>query len=143
MFLACSGIGSISGALAVAALGNVRNKGMIALTMLMLLGAVMAGFALSKNMYFSFFLLFVAGAALICAFSMISSLVQLITANEMRGRVMSVYNVAFRGGMPFGSLASGKLIPMFSAPAVIAANGVLLFCLGFYFLVIKRRVARL
>ena len=143
MFLVCSGLGSISGALGVAALGNVKNKGMIALSMLMLLGAVMSGFALSKNMYLSYALLFVAGASLICAFSMISSLVQLITANEMRGRVMSVYNVAFRGGMPFGSLASGKLIPMFSAPVVIAANGVLLFCLGFYFMVIKRRVAKL
>ena len=74
---------------------------------------------------------------------MISSLVQLITANEMRGRVMSVYNVAFRGGMPFGNLASGRLVPLFTAPVVIAANGVLLFCLGFYFLIIKRRVAEL
>jgi hypothetical protein len=61
----------------------------------------------------------------------------------MRGRVMSVYNVAFRGGMPFGSLASGRLIPMFTAPIVIAANGVLLFCLGLYFMVVKRRVAAL
>ena len=71
-------------------------------------------------------LLFLAGAALIAAFAMISSLVQLITSNEMRGRVMSVYNVAFRGGMPFGNLASGWLIPMFSAPIVISANGILL-----------------
>jgi hypothetical protein len=74
---------------------------------------------------------------------MIASLVQLITANEMRGRVMSVYNVAFRGGMPFGSLTTGKVIPIFTAPVVIAANGILLFCLGLYFLVFKRRVAEL
>ena len=38
-------------------------------------------------------------------FAMISSLVQLIAPDEMRGRVMSVYNVAFRGGMPIGSLS--------------------------------------
>jgi predicted MFS family arabinose efflux permease len=143
IFLACSGLGSITGALLVAAAGNVKNKGRIALSMLMLLGAVMAGFAISKNIFLSYLLLYVAGAALIWAFSMISSLVQLITANEMRGRVMSVYNIAFRGGMPFGSLTSGKLIPMFTAPVVIATNGVLLFCLGLYFMVLKRRVAAL
>ncbi len=77
------------------------------------------------------------------AFTMIATLVQLITANEMRGRVMSVYNVAFRGGMPFGSLTAGRLIPIFSAPLVITANGILLFCLGSYFLTLKRRVADL
>jgi predicted MFS family arabinose efflux permease len=143
MFLVCSGLGSICGALLVASLGNVKNKGRIALCMLMLVGTVMAGFALSKTIVLSYCLIFVSGAALIWAFSMISSLVQLITANEMRGRVMSVYNVAFRGGMPFGSLATGKLIPIFSAPIVIATNGVLLFCLGFYFMIFKRRVAEL
>jgi predicted MFS family arabinose efflux permease len=143
LFLACTGMGSISGALVVAALGNSKHKGRIALTMLMLLGTVMAGFAQSKNILVSCAFLYVSGACLIFAFAMISSLVQLITANEMRGRVMSVYNVAFRGGMPFGNLATGRLVPMFTAPVVIAANGLLLFCLGFYFLVIKRRVAEL
>jgi predicted MFS family arabinose efflux permease len=143
MFLASTGLGSISGALIVAALGNVKNKGRVALCMLMLLGATMAGFAQSKNIVLSCAFLYVSGACLICAFAMISSLVQLITANEMRGRVMSVYNVAFRGGMPFGNLATGRLVPMFTAPVVIAANGVLLFCLGLYFMVIKRRVAEL
>jgi predicted MFS family arabinose efflux permease len=143
LFLACTGLGSISGALMVAALGNVRNKGRIALSMLMLLGTMMAGFAQSKNILLSCAFLYVSGTCLIFAFAMISSLVQLITANEMRGRVMSVYNVAFRGGMPFGDLLTGRMIPIFTAPVVIAANGLLLFCLGFYFLVIKRRVAEL
>ena len=143
IFLACSGLGSITGALLVAAAGNVKNKGRIALCMLMLLGTVMAAFARSRYIFLSYLLLYVAGAALIWAFTMISTLVQLITANEMRGRVMSVYNIAFRGGMPVGSLTAGKLIPLFTAPVVIAANGVLLFCLGFYFMVLKRRVAEL
>jgi hypothetical protein len=56
---------------------------------------------------------------------------------------MSVYNVAFRGGMPFGSVVSGWLIPIFSAPKVIAANGLLLVLLGFYFWIFQRRVADL
>ena len=76
-------------------------------------------------------------------FSMVSSLVQLITPNEMRGRVMSVYNVAFRGGMPFGSLIVGALVKQFTAPVVLAWNGVLLAILGLYFLLVQRKVATL
>jgi len=67
----------------------------------------------------------------------------LITGNEMRGRVMSVYNVAFRGGMPIGSLVTGYLVPHFTAPVVLAVNGALLFILGLYFLLVQRKVARL
>jgi hypothetical protein len=74
---------------------------------------------------------------------MISSLVQLITANEMRGRVMSVYNVAFRGGMPFGSVVTGWLVPVLSAPGVLSVNGIILLSLGLYFLLVQRRVAAL
>jgi predicted MFS family arabinose efflux permease len=78
-----------------------------------------------------------------CAFAMISSLVQLITANNMRGRVMSVYNVAFRGGMPFGSVFTGYLVPILTAPTVLTINGVVLLSLGMYFLFVHRRVAAL
>ncbi len=76
-------------------------------------------------------------------FAMIQTLVQAITADEMRGRVMSVYNVAFRGGMPIGSLVVGSLIPVFSAPVTIACSGSALAALGLYFLLIHRRVAAL
>jgi MFS family permease len=141
--LAVSGAGAVTGSLVVASLGNIANKGRVALTMLICLGVAMAGFALSKSLVFSYILLFLAGVALIAVFTMIQSLVQLITGNEMRGRVMSVYNVAFRGGMPMGNLATGFLVPIFSAPIVLAVNGALLFVLGLYFLMVQRKVAEL
>ena len=126
------------------AVNNVLGrKGRVALTMLICLGVAMAGFALSKSLLFSYILLFLAGVALIAVFTMIQSLVQLITGNEMRGRVMSVYNVAFRGGMPMGNLATGFLVPIFTAPVVLAVNGALLFFLGLYFLMVQRKVAEL
>ena len=56
---------------------------------------------------------------------------------------MSVYNVAFRGGMPVGSLLVGSLIPKFTAPLVLTVDGVLLSLLGVYFLVGRRTVAGL
>lgn len=143
ILLSCSGAGSVAGALIVAARGNVERKGLVALLTLALLGCGMAAFALSKVLLLSCALLFISGAALMGAFSMISSLVQLITANEMRGRVMSVYNVAFRGGMPLGSLATGYLVRTYSAPHVLAVNGLLLVLVAGYFLVAQRRVAAL
>jgi predicted MFS family arabinose efflux permease len=143
LFLSLSGTGAVVGALVVAAMGNIRTKGRTALIMLSAFGVVMASFALSKSVLASCVLLFLAGVALIGVFSLVTSLVQLITSHDMRGRVMSVYNVAFRGGMPIGSLAVGTLIPVFSAPLVLACNGVLLSVLGLYFLLVHRRVAAL
>jgi predicted MFS family arabinose efflux permease len=143
ILLSCSGVGSVAGALIVAAFGNVKNKGMVALVTLLLLGAAITGFALSQSIILSGALLVVSGAAMMGVFSMVSSLVQLITPNEMRGRVMSVYNLAFRGGMPLGSLATGWLVRRSSAPHVLAVNGLLLVVVGLYFLLVQRRVAAL
>ncbi len=113
------------------------------MVMLICLGVGVAAFALSKNVLHSCAMLFLSGAFMMGAFAMISSLVQLITANEMRGRVMSVYNVAFRGGMPMGSLLAGLLVPKLTAPVVIAANGLLLVAVASYFLLFQKRVAAL
>jgi len=143
LLLSTSGVGSVVGALGVAWLGNVKNKGMVALGGLLVLGACIAGFSLSRNLVLSCVLVFINGATLMLCFSMISSLVQLITSHEMRGRVMSVYNVAFRGGMPIGSIMTGYFLKFFSAPAVITVNGLLLVAVGAYFLLMQRKVAAL
>ncbi|MGC2246557.1 MAG: MFS transporter, partial [Terriglobales bacterium] len=141
--LALMGLGSICGSLGVAWLGNIKRKGRLALTALMTLGVGISGFALSKRLPFSGVMLVIAGASMMAVFANVNSLVQLITTNEMRGRVMSVYNFAFRGGMPMGNLLSGWLVPIFTAPIVLGVNGMLLVLLGLYFLVVQRRVAAL
>ena len=143
IFLVCSGIGSICGALTVAGTGHRKHQGRSALLMLVLLGALITGFALSRSFVLSCVLIFFSGALLLSVFATISSLVQMITSDQMRGRVMSVYNVAFRGGMPFGSLIVGALVKKYTAPAVLAWNGALLVGLGLYFLIVYRKVATL
>jgi predicted MFS family arabinose efflux permease len=143
LLLCISGAGAVAGALTVAAFGHIHRKGLATLLTLVSLGILMASFGLSQSLVLSCVLLFVAGAALVAVFAMISSLVQLIAPDEMRGRVMSVYNVAFRGGMPIGSLISGELIATSSVPVVLAGNGLLLAALGLYFLVFKKEVVRL
>ncbi|MGA8298613.1 MAG: MFS transporter, partial [Terriglobales bacterium] len=141
--LALMGLGSICGSLGVAGLGNIKRKGRLALGALMTLGVGISGFALSKWLPFSGVMLVLTGASMMAVFANVNSLVQLITTNEMRGRVMSVYNVAFRGGMPMGNLLSGWLVPLFTAPIVLSVNGMLLVVLGLYFFVVQRRVAAL
>jgi predicted MFS family arabinose efflux permease len=143
LLLSVSGAGAVVGALTVAAFGHIQSKGKVTLASLIALGGLIACFGLSRSLTLSCVLLFMAGGALVAVFAMISSLVQLIAPDEMRGRVMSVYNVAFRGGMPIGSLISGELITRTSVPLVLAANGVLLALLGVYFLFGERKVAKL
>jgi predicted MFS family arabinose efflux permease len=111
--------------------------------MMICLGATISGFGLSKSVALSCAMLFFSGASMMAVFAMVSSLVQLIVTNQMRGRVMSVYNFAFRSGMPIGNLLAGWLVPVFTAPAVLAVNGALLVVLALYFLLVQRRVAAL
>jgi predicted MFS family arabinose efflux permease len=141
--LSLMGVGSICGSLAVAGKGNIQNKGRFALTMLICLGIGISGFSLSRFLPFSYVMLVVVGASMMAVFATVTSLVQLITTNEMRGRVMSVYNCAFRGGMPMGNLATGWLVPRFTVPIVLGADGFLLVLLALYFLLVQRRVAAL
>jgi predicted MFS family arabinose efflux permease len=141
--LSLMGIGSIIGSLSMAALGNVSRKGLVALGGLVFLGIGISGFAISKHVPLSGAMLLLVGAAMMAVFAMVSSLVQLITTNEMRGRVMSLYNFAFRGGMPMGNLVSGWLIPLFTAPVILGINGLLLIVVALYFFLVQRRVAAL
>jgi MFS family permease len=128
--MAFQGAGAVVGALIVAWVGRFKGMGAVALMVQIGLGAVIAAFALSSSPTLSYALLFMAGTAQLVVFSLANSLVQLIVPNEMRGRVMSTYMLAFRSGMPLGSLTAGALANRFSAPAVLAVDGVLLMVFG-------------
>jgi predicted MFS family arabinose efflux permease len=141
--LSMMGIGSVCGSLAIASRGNILKKGRVALFMLIVLGVGIAVFSVSRRLPLSYAMLLLVGASMMAAFATVSSLVQLTTTDEMRGRVMSVYNCAFRGGMPMGNLLSGWLVPVFTAPVVVGLNGVLLVLVALYFLLVQRKAAAL
>jgi MFS family permease len=141
--MAYSGMGAVVGALVVAWLGRFKHMGMVLLIVQVLFGVLLTLFALSRTLWWSHLLLFLAGAALIVVFSMTSSLVQLIVPDHLRGRVVSIYMVAFRGGMPLGSLAAGYFATLSSAPSVLAINGVLVSAVALYFLVRSHGVREL
>jgi predicted MFS family arabinose efflux permease len=135
--MAFSGAGSICGALIIAWLGKFPRMGLTALLMQAIYGLLILAFATSHVLWVSSLLLFFTGGALMMVFSTVTSLVQLIAPDNMRGRVMSIYMVAFRGGMPLGSLASGYFATKIGTPQVIAINGILLVVVAIYFLVIR------
>jgi predicted MFS family arabinose efflux permease len=138
--LVSSGAGSVTGALIVASMERLKGQGHAALLALLALGAATAAFARSHWLPLSCVLIFVAGAAIMASASLMVSLVQLIVSDHMRGRVMSVYNLAFRAGIPLGSLALGKLIPMVGISWALAGSGGILIALSLYFLTVMRNI---
>src|SRR5271168_126400 len=75
--LALMGLGSILGSLAIAGAGNMRKKGLVALVALICLGAGISGFAFSKSVPLSGFILVLVGASMMAVFATVTSLVQL------------------------------------------------------------------
>ena len=142
LLLSCSGAGAVTGALIVAGLGRLKKQGQTAMIMLAVLGVFTMAFSRSPSTPIACIMLFLAGASLMAVFSMITTLVQTIIPDNMRGRVMSVYNLALRGGGPVGSLLAGSvMIPHFGAPLTFTIAGALQILLAVYFLTVNRRVA--
>lgn len=131
-----SGVGAVTGALFVAWMGKNRHMGRMLLILLALFGGAMVAFSLSRTVWLTELILFTGGSLLVMTFSLTTSLAQLLAPAELRGRVVSIYMVAFRGGSPLGGLASGWLVTQVgSAPIVLALNGVALTCVAIYFLI--------
>ena len=138
--MACAGAGAVTGALVVAWLGKFRHMGPTLLILQIAFGMLIVLFSISRVFWINAVLLFGGGACMVMVFAMLSSLVQLIAPNDMRGRVMSIYTVAFRGGMPLGSLAAGYAATLTSAPTVLITNGVLLSLIAAWFLLTSHGV---
>jgi MFS family permease len=120
------GIGSVVGAIFVASSGYAAKKGKIALLMQLIFAFCLAFFGLSRNLTGSVIIAFIAGACIVGVVSLYSSLVQLMISDSMRGRVMSIFMLAFRGGMPLGNLAAGYIAQRWSISFALAVNGAIL-----------------
>ena len=97
-------------------------------------GATIIAFWLNRAPV-AYAILFVAGIFMMILFAMIMSLVQLTVQEEMRGSVMSIYMVAFRGGVPTGGLVTGLLPKGFPLPSMMLVEGAMLslIALTFFF----------
>jgi MFS family permease len=124
---ACAGLGALIGVLIVAMLTGVRGRGRIVLMGMTGFGVALACFGLSRNFYLSCLILIVQGLLADLYGSMNDTLVQTVTEDDYRGRVMAVYSMIW-GLTPIGNLEGGTLARLFGVQAAIVTNGVLVIC---------------
>jgi predicted MFS family arabinose efflux permease len=120
ILMACSGAGAFLGAITIASLMHIRQRGLFVVRALAGFYAAIIAFTFSRNFYLSGLLLAVAGYCMIISVATINSLLQHLAEDHMRGRVMSIYSTAFLGLPPIGCLIAGSLSHLFYAPHVIA-----------------------
>ncbi|MFN8093644.1 MAG: MFS transporter [Vicinamibacteria bacterium] len=126
LLLTSIGIGAIAGAIGTAQRGRASGRGRLMLAGYLLFGAFAAGAALSRWQPLSMALLVGAGFCLTTAFSTLNSLVQEMAPDALRGRVLSIFGLAFRGGSPVGALVAGAFVRQAGAPVVMAVYAVIL-----------------
>src|SRR5207237_1364777 len=128
------GVGSVVGAVFVAATGHAPNKGRLALMLQLTFATLLVAFSLSRFFPASLLIAFGAGLCIVGVISLYSSLVQLATSDSMRGRVMSIFMLAFRGGMPLGNLLAGYVAQRWSIATALLINGIVLAAVAVTFI---------
>jgi MFS family permease len=121
LLMASSGTGAFLGAATIAVMKNIRCRGRFVVYSALAFYAGIIGFALSRNFILSAILLAFMGYCMILMVATVNSLLQHLSTDKMRGRVMSIYATAFLGFAPIGSLLAGSLAGTFGAPHTIAA----------------------
>lgn len=144
--MAASGIGAVVGASLIPVWGAREQKGLVVATSAMLFGIGLIAFAQSKIFWLSCVFLVVAGGAMMTFVALSNTIIQTIVREEVRGRVMALYTLAFFGLIPAGSLQAGAIADHFGAPMAVGIGGVVcvLFSvwLAFSLPAIRRRIAR-
>ncbi len=143
LLLTSVGVGAIAGALGTAHRGDAEGRGRLMLLAFAAFGLVTVGASLSRWQWLSMLLLVGSGFTLTTAFSTLNSLVQEMAPEALRGRVLSIFGLAFRGGGPVGSLVAGGLVRSAGAPAVMAAYAALLLCVASFLLLRGTELRRL
>jgi MFS family permease len=117
------GTGALVSALSLAARKSVRGLiGMIPVAALVF-GLGLIGFGLSQNFWLSLAMVFLSGMGMMQGMAASNTIIQTLVSEEMRGRVMSYYTVAFVGMAPFGSLLAGAMAHRLGAPLTVILNG--------------------
>ena len=107
---ASTGAGALVSALVMAySLSNSRRRGRLLLAGNVFFGLAVIAFALSRNLALSCLCLLLVGGGMVWITTTVNTLLQMLVRDEMRGRVMSMYALAFLGLPPVGGLLIGAL----------------------------------
>jgi MFS family permease len=88
-----------------------------------LFGLGLIGFAFAANLWEACVLAAVAGMGMMVQIAGSNTLIQTIVEDDLRGRVMSFYTMAFMGTVPFGNLLSGILADRIGARHTVLLGG--------------------
>lgn len=121
LLLTSFGCGAIVGAVATAHRGSEAGRGRLLLLAMIAYGLVTTAAMTARDQRIAMALLFVSGLSMVTAFSTLNSLVQENAPEAFKGRILSIYGLAFRGGLPLGALAAGAWVGPLGAPAVLGA----------------------
>jgi MFS family permease len=121
--MGAAGIGAMLGALFLASRSSVIKLGRIIPVSSALFGAGLIALSFSKNFNISILLMVFTGLGLMIQSAASNTVLQTITDDDKRGRVMSFYSMAVMGTAPFGSLLAGSLAKLLGTPAAIMIGG--------------------
>jgi MFS family permease len=128
------GTGALIGAVYLLNKKNVLGLGKLIALAVLVFGAGMISFSLSRALWLSIIIMMISGMGMMLHVASTNTLLQTIAEENKRGRVMSFYAMAFRGMSPFGSLLSGSLAGLIGAPATLILGGVgCIIGVSFYF----------
>lgn len=122
------GLGALSAALYLASRKSTLGLGKIIASTTFIFALSLISFSFSKTFPLSFIILLFCGFGMMMQTAGSNTILQTLSNDDMRGRVMSFYTVAFRGMAPFGSLWAGTFADKFGAPLTVLISGIV--CLG-------------
>ncbi|MBI5779554.1 MAG: MFS transporter [Planctomycetes bacterium] len=121
--MAASGIGALTGALYLASRKTVAGLLKIIPISTAVFGSGLVLFSLSHYFWLSAGLMYFSGLGMMMQMAASSTIVQTIVDDDKRGRVMSLFTLAFMGIMPLGILLAGSVASVIGAPAILAIGG--------------------
>lgn len=132
ILLTMVGIGAVVGALLIASLPNSANRGYLLTAGNLGFPLLLMMFSFSRSFVFSVVLMALVGFSFVCQNSLANTLLQVITPDELRGRVMSVYTMVTQGTMRLGGMQAGLMADFVSAPFSVGIGGVLSLFYGLW-----------
>jgi MFS family permease len=130
LLMAANGGGAFLAAVTMALPHHGKHRGRIVFRSALAFYGFVALFALSHNRWLSALMLVATGYFMILMIATVNVMLQHLSEDKMRGRVMSIYAMAFLGFSPLGSLMAGSLAGTFTAPLTLAAMAALAIALN-------------
>ncbi len=122
--MSASGIGALSGALYLGMRTTVRGLGKVIAFGGAAMGVGLIGFSSSRWLPLSLVCLTLTGMGGVLLMASSNTLVQTLVEDDKRGRVMSIFSMAFTGTMPVGNLIVGYLSSRWGTLVTLLASGV-------------------